>query len=80
MVICAYAPDLTVSPAVTAMVTAGTTELQADLAATAGADAAGAVLRFLRFSWGAGFFVSAFACNCLKTAADRGHLDKPANR
>jgi hypothetical protein len=39
-----------------------------------------ALLRYVKYTWGAGFFVAAFACNCLKTAADRGHLGKPANR
>jgi hypothetical protein len=38
------------------------------------------LLRYVKYSWGVGFFVAAFACNCLKTAADRGHLWRPANR
>jgi hypothetical protein len=49
------------------------------LAAAAG-DAWMGLLRYVKYSWGAGFFVAAFACNCLKTAADRDHLWKPANR
>lgn len=86
MVLDAYAPDLVfiaapALPAAAAELSAGAAVLAADAAASAGAAAAeAAVLRFARFSWGAAFFVSAFACDCLKTAADRGHLQKPANR
>lgn len=69
--------------AATPAVTAATgTPAAATLAAAAGssADAWLALLRYVKFTWGAGFFVAAFACNCLKTAADREHLWKPANR
>lgn len=49
-----------------------------ELPADAAADAA--LLRVVKFLWGCGFLVAAFACNSLKTAADRGHLARPANR
>jgi hypothetical protein len=52
----------------------------APAAAAVAADSWMALLRYVKYTWGAGFFVAAFACNCLKTAADRGHLWKPANR
>ena len=55
--------------------------------AAAGAAAAGVVagiseplLRMVKYAWGAGFFIAAFACNCLKTAADRRHSWAPQNR
>ena len=44
-----------------------------------GSSASGA-LRALKVSWGSSCFAAAIACNALKTAADRGHLARPANR
>jgi hypothetical protein len=38
------------------------------------------LLRVVKYAWGSGFFVAAFACNCLKTAADRHHSWAPQNR
>lgn len=86
MVFGAYAPDLLFSSAAVAVAALAPASLAADAAAETAAVVNGtaaalaAVLRFIKFSWGSGFFVSAFACNCLKTAADRGHLWKTANR
>jgi hypothetical protein len=67
-------------PAAAAAAAAPAVAMAAPAAAAVAADAWMALLRFVKYSWGAGFFVAAFACNCLKTAADRGHLCKPANR
>lgn len=38
------------------------------------------LLRLVKYAWGSGFFIAAFGCNCLKTAADRHHSWAPQNR
>lgn len=38
------------------------------------------VSQLLKQSWSAGFLAAAFACDALKTAADRNHLAMPENR
>lgn len=38
------------------------------------------LLRLVKYAWGSGFFIAAFGCNCLKTAADRHHSWAQQNR
>jgi hypothetical protein len=87
----AAAAESTVAAAVTAAATAAVATEAAVGASTAAAAAgvAGAevaagisdpLLRLVKYAWGSGFFIAAFGCNCLKTAADRHHSWGPQNR
>jgi hypothetical protein len=58
---------------------AAATEVAA-VATVAAASISDPLLRVVKYAWGSGFFVAAFGCNCLKTAADRHHSWAPQNR
>jgi len=67
--------------AVASGVSASATGAAAAAAATEAAlGVADPLLRMVKYAWGSGFFIAAFACNCLKTAADRHHSWAPQNR
>lgn len=60
-------------------VAAAATEVAA-VAAVAAASISDPLLHVVKYAWGSGFFIAAFGCNCLKTAADRHHSWAPQNR
>jgi hypothetical protein len=70
----------TVAAAAVAAPTPAVTVAAGAAAAAAGVGVGDPLLRMVKYAWGSGFFVSAFACNCLKTAADRHHSWGPQNR
>lgn len=87
MIAAAYCPSLLFrlpAAAEAAAMAAGVVGAAAEGSSAAEAVAAVGVsdplLRLVKYAFGSGFFVAAFICNCLKTAADRHHAWAPQNR